>query len=188
MGVRLLILSILQIVAILIFFSCFFSAKELAVGKSRGSGDMYEYVEGCPDVLAKIHSKIVSKLVMVVIDAWQERFFYNRETMYYLRHLTLNGKAVAFTAHVQTPTVTMPRIKAITAGIVPSFIDVAMNFASTSISTDNIIDQLKNKGYRCTFCGDETWLRLFPGRFDNHSMGTTSFYVNDYKEKFNIME
>ncbi|VDN19341.1 unnamed protein product [Gongylonema pulchrum] len=72
--------------------------------------------------------------------------------------------------------------EALTAGVVPSFVDIVLNFATTSISNDNIIDQLKGNGYRLTFCGDETWLQLFPGRFDNHSVGTTSFYVNDYKE------
>ncbi|VDO18056.1 unnamed protein product [Brugia timori] len=112
--------------------------------------------------------------------------------MQFLRQLTNDGQAVAFIAHVQTPTVTMPRIKAsnsfsvkfqaVTAGVIPSFADVVMNFASTSITSDNIIDRLNDKGYRCTFCGDETWLRLFPNRFDNHSAGVTSFYVNDFKE------
>lgn len=48
---------------------------------------------------------------MILIDAWQEQFFYDREAMQFLRQLTISGQAVAFIAHVQTPTVTMPRIK-----------------------------------------------------------------------------
>ncbi|KAK6104495.1 Type I phosphodiesterase / nucleotide pyrophosphatase family protein [Brugia pahangi] len=114
-------------------------------------------------------------MVIILIDAWQEQFFYRRKAMQFLRQLTNDGQAVAFIAHVQTPT-------AVTAGVIPSFADVVMNFASTSITSDNIIDRLNDKGYRCTFCGDETWLRLFPNRFDNHSAGVTSFYVNDFKE------
>lgn len=32
------------------------------------------------------------------------------------------------------------------------------------------------------FCGDDTWLKLFPGRFLDRSEGIVSFYVNDYIE------
>ncbi|EJW88922.1 hypothetical protein WUBG_00165 [Wuchereria bancrofti] len=154
----------------------------------RDSADVV--LKGCLDIecphdsiLRKaLKKQTVAKIVIILIDAWQEQFFYRREAMQFLRQLTSDGQAVAFIAHVQTPTVTMPRIKAITAGVIPSFADVVMNFASTSITSDNIIDRLNDKGYRCTFCGDETWLRLFPNRFDNHSAEVTSFYVNDFKE------
>lgn len=50
-------------------------------------------------------------MVIVLIDAWQEKFFYSKKNMSFLRQLTMDGGAVAFTAHLQTPTVTMPRIK-----------------------------------------------------------------------------
>uniref|UniRef100_A0A914ZM88 GPI ethanolamine phosphate transferase 2 n=1 Tax=Parascaris univalens TaxID=6257 RepID=A0A914ZM88_PARUN len=71
---------------------------------------------------------------------------------------------------------------AFTAGTVPSFADVVMNFASNEISEDNIVDQLKYAGFRIVFCGDDTWFRLFPKRFENGSEGTVSFFVNDYTE------
>lgn len=32
------------------------------------------------------------------------------------------------------------------------------------------------------FCGDDTWFRLFPKRFENGSEGTVSFFVSDYTE------
>ncbi|KAL3995327.1 Type I phosphodiesterase / nucleotide pyrophosphatase family protein [Acanthocheilonema viteae] len=185
-GVWILLLCLLQITAISLFISGFFSKQIHSQTNSESNDDdVNNFLDGCvydsvlKDTLTK---QMVAKTVIILIDAWQEQFFYGRKAMQFLRQLTSSGQAVAFIAHVQTPTVTMPRIKAVTAGMVPSFVDVVMNFASTSISSDNIIDRLNDKGYRCTFCGDETWLRLFPNHFDNHSVGVTSFYVNDFKE------
>ncbi|VDN23570.1 unnamed protein product [Gongylonema pulchrum] len=178
------LLCVLQVTAVVIFALGFFT-KGLRSPATNGTTQELRGFEGCPKSLVKKPSAEgpgSTKMVIVLIDAWQEQFFFNRQEMRFLRQITLDGAALAFTAHVQTPTVTMPRIKALTAGVVPSFADIVLNFATTSISNDNIIDQLKGNGYRLTFCGDETWLQLFPGRFDNHSVGTASFYVNDYKE------
>ncbi|VDD94201.1 unnamed protein product [Enterobius vermicularis] len=121
------------------------------------------------------------KLVIMLIDAWQKSFF-NETSMPFLAKLSSLGNAKIFEANVQPPTVTMPRIKALTAGIVPSFIDVLFNFASVAVTEDNLIDRMKAAGKRLVFCGDDTWLRLFPGRFNSHSVGVVSFYVSDYTE------
>nr|CRZ24185.1 Bm3669 [Brugia malayi] len=184
-NVWILVLCLLQIAAVSLFISGFFHKQIHLLDSESSEQDVNKFLDECPhdSILRKaVKKQIVAKMVIILIDAWQEQFFYRRKAMQFLRQLTNDGQAVAFIAHVQTPTVTMPRIKAITAGVIPSFADVVMNFASTSITSDNIIDRLNDKGYRCTFCGDETWLRLFPNRFDNHSAGVTSFYVNDFKE------
>uniref|UniRef100_A0AAF5PX74 GPI ethanolamine phosphate transferase 2 C-terminal domain-containing protein n=1 Tax=Wuchereria bancrofti TaxID=6293 RepID=A0AAF5PX74_WUCBA len=183
--VWILVLCLLQIAAISLFISGFFPKQIHSLDSENNEQDVNNFLDECPhdSILRKaLKKQTVAKIVIILIDAWQEQFFYRREAMQFLRQLTSDGQAVAFIAHVQTPTVTMPRIKAVTAGVIPSFADVVMNFASTSITSDNIIDRLNDKGYRCTFCGDETWLRLFPNRFDNHSAEVTSFYVNDFKE------
>uniref|UniRef100_A0A0R3RWZ1 GPI ethanolamine phosphate transferase 2 n=1 Tax=Elaeophora elaphi TaxID=1147741 RepID=A0A0R3RWZ1_9BILA len=186
-NVWILALCFLQIAAISFFISGFFPKQTYSYTDSENNEEnaVNNFLNECPhDSILKetLMKQTIAKIVVILIDAWQEQFFYGRKAMRFLRQLTSNGQAVAFIGHVQTPTVTMPRIKAVTAGIVPSFADVVMNFASTSISSDNIIGRLHDKGCRCTFCGDETWLRLFPSRFDNHSVGVTSFYVSDFKE------
>lgn len=71
-------------------------------------------ISGClHDSIVKetLQKQMVAKVVIILIDAWQEQFFYPRKAMQFLRQLTSNGQAVAFNAYVQTPTVTMPRIK-----------------------------------------------------------------------------
>lgn len=97
--------------------------------------------------------------------------------------LIRSGAALPFTAHASSPTVTMPRVKAITTGSVPSFSDVILNLAeSESMSDltyqDTILAQFKArlKG-RLVMYGDDTWLKLFPHMFDRAD-GTTSFFVS----------
>src|SRR5215471_220265 len=100
-----------------------------------------------------------------------------------LSRLIRSGAALPFTAHARSPTITMPRVKAITTGSVPSFLDVIFNFAEFDAASslayqDTWLAQLKAKpGGRLVMYGDDTWLKLFPGFFDRAD-GTTSFYVS----------
>lgn len=97
--------------------------------------------------------------------------------------LIRSGDAVPFTARATPPTITMPRVKAITTGSVPSFLDVILNFAesdttSTLAHQDTWLAQLKARpGGRLVMYGDNTWLKLFPGMFERAD-GTTSFFVS----------
>ncbi|XP_011699289.1 PREDICTED: GPI ethanolamine phosphate transferase 2 isoform X2 [Wasmannia auropunctata] len=84
-------------------------------------------------------------------------------------------------AKLQSPTVTMPRIKAMMTGTVPNFVDVVLNFGSKPLQSDNLLLQAKEHGHRLIFYGDDTWLSLFPRTFDRHD-GTTSFFVTDFTE------
>lgn len=76
----------------------------------------------------------------------------------------------------------MPRLKAITTGSVPSFLDVILNIAesdtsSTLVHQDTWLAQLQARGDKLAMYGDDTWLKLFPGVFDRAD-GTTSFFVS----------
>lgn len=44
----------------------------------------------------------------------------------------------------ESPTVTSQRLKALTTGTLPTFIDIGSNFNSAFIKEDNIIDQIRN--------------------------------------------
>ena len=97
--------------------------------------------------------------------------------------LIRSGAAMPYTAHATSPTITMPRVKAITTGSIPSFLDVILNFAESDISStlatqDTWPGQLRAKdGGKLVMYGDDTWLKLFPGIFCR-SDGTTSFFVS----------
>ena len=100
-----------------------------------------------------------------------------------LHSLISNGAAIPFTAHATSPTITMPRIKAITTGSIPSFLDVILNFSesdtsSTLATQDTWLAQMKAKGDgKLVMYGDDTWLKLFPETFDRAD-GTSSFFVS----------
>jgi len=93
-----------------------------------------------------------------------------------------------YTAYAAPPTVTMPRVKGLTTGSVPSFVDLILNFAesdtTSSLATqDTWLAQLRahlheeDREGRLVFYGDDTWLKLFPDFFAEHD-GTSSFFVS----------
>ncbi|XP_077989411.1 GPI ethanolamine phosphate transferase 3, catalytic subunit-like [Glandiceps talaboti] len=76
------------------------------------------------------------------------------------------------------PTTTMQRLKGLTTGSLPTFVDAGSNFASSDIVEDNVISQLTNVGGSVTFMGDDTWESLFSGKFKK-SYPYPSFNVKD---------
>ena len=76
---------------------------------------------------------------------------------------------------------TLPLFQALTTGTIPGFVDVVLNFDSSSLEEDNLLYQMKRAGKQLVFYGDDTWLKLFPDHFVR-SDGTTSFFVSDYTE------
>ena len=105
------------------------------------------------------------------------------QTLIHCCSLIRSGAAVPFTAHATSPTITMPRVKAITTGSIPSFLDVILNFAESDTTSslanqDTWLAQLKNKrGGKLVMYGDDTWLKLFPDTFSRFD-GTSSFFVS----------
>nr|XP_034180311.1 GPI ethanolamine phosphate transferase 2 [Osmia lignaria] len=131
-----------------------------------------------------LYQPMVKRLIIMVIDALRWDFVIGpvgKLAMPVTSNLIANGSACLLQAKVQPPTVTMPRIKAITTGVVPNFIDVALNFGSKPIASDSMLLQAKRNGHKLIFYGDNTWLTLFPSIFHRYD-GTTSFIVTDFTE------
>nr|XP_018670604.1 GPI ethanolamine phosphate transferase 3-like isoform X2 [Ciona intestinalis] len=132
------------------------------------------------------HELPYNKVILVIIDALRFDFAkYGegvdvpyRNKLKVFRDLARNegcGKARLFRFHADAPTTTMQRIKGMFTGGFPTFIDISNNFASSHITEDNILDQV---GGRIVFMGDDTWMTLFPGRFER-SYPFPSFDVKD---------
>ena len=79
------------------------------------------------------------------------------------------------------PTTTLQRLKAITTGSLPTFIDAGSNFAGSAVEEDNWLEQANRAGKRIAFTGDDTWLTIFPGSIfaANRSFPFDSFNVED---------
>ena len=80
-----------------------------------------------------------------------------------LKEQPRNAKLFKFVA--DPPTTTMQRLKALTTGGLPTFIDIGSNFNSYKILEDNLIYQAKGHARNVTFMGDDTWLGLYPDMF-----------------------
>lgn len=142
--------------------------------------DPPSHIEDIPVDGRQLWKARVKQLVLLVVDALRTDFITASNTPFMWEKLS-KGHACMLTARVESPTVTMPRIKAMTTGSVPQFADLVLNLASTEITHDSFLKRAWDLGLNISFYGDDTWIRLFPGLFVR-SEGVNSFYVTDYTE------
>ncbi|XP_043527407.1 GPI ethanolamine phosphate transferase 2 isoform X3 [Frieseomelitta varia] len=146
--------------------------------------DIPKFIENTRVKIDTLYEPIAKRLIVLIIDALRWDFIegsVGKIAMPITSSLIVNSSAYLLQTKVQPPTVTMPRIKAITTGMIPSFIDVALNFGSKPVTGDSLLYQAKKAGYKSVFYGDDTWITLFPSIFDRYD-GTTSFFVTDFTE------
>ncbi|VDN30202.1 unnamed protein product [Gongylonema pulchrum] len=106
------------------------------------------------------------RAVIILIDALRHDFILPptdlNNTAAYLGHMhTIAGllanhsdSAVLMQFHADPPTTTMQRLKALTTGSLPTFIDASSNFASTAVMEDNWIDQIVATNRSVIMLGD----------------------------------
>lgn len=128
------------------------------------------------------HEKTFDKAVVVIIDALRYDFtvpfapkeneppslFHDNIPILY--ETAVNNPANAFLLPfiADPPTTTLNRLKGLTTGTLPTFLDAGSNFAGTAIEEDNLVFQLHNAGKNLVHLGDDTWQALFPGYFDSN--------------------
>lgn len=126
------------------------------------------------------HPKKFDKAVVLIIDALRYDFTipfessqptespsYYHNSIPVLYDTAINNPSNAFLLPfiADPPTTTLQRLKGLTTGTLPTFIDAGSNFAGTAIEEDNLIDQWKDQGRRLVHLGDDTWHKLFPSHF-----------------------
>ncbi|KIW42156.1 uncharacterized protein PV06_05737 [Exophiala oligosperma] len=187
-------LTIVHIIGILFFAKGFLLTRLVLDNKSECAvlpgGQQSREANGC------WHPKSFDRAVVIIIDALRYDFTIpssasqasEHPQSYYLDNLpTLYDTAVAHPEHAfllpfiaDPPTSTLQRLKGLTTGTLPVFIDIGSNFAGTAIEEDNILSQLKDAGKTIVQLGDDTWHSLFPGYFDpNMTKPYDSFNVWD---------
>ncbi|KAJ5669309.1 hypothetical protein N7462_010379 [Penicillium macrosclerotiorum] len=129
------------------------------------------------------HEKSFDKAVVIIIDALRYDFTVpfvpkdESETVHLfhdnipvLYETAVNNPANAFLLPfiADPPTTTLQRLKGLTTGTLPTFIDAGSNFAGTAIDEDNLVAQLHSAGKTLVQLGDDTWQSLFPGYFDDN--------------------
>ncbi|PWY93373.1 alkaline phosphatase-like protein [Aspergillus sclerotioniger CBS 115572] len=133
---------------------------------------------------------VFSKAIILLIDALRHDFTTSQPTSLkpYHNALTILHEAAAERPHnalllpfiADPPTTTLQRLKALTTGTLPTFIEAGSNFAGSAIKEDNLITQLRDAGKTLVHLGDDTWSKLFPDHFDPRlSHPYDSFLVED---------
>ncbi|KAJ3574554.1 hypothetical protein NPX13_g4320 [Xylaria arbuscula] len=137
------------------------------------------------------HPKTFDKAVIVVIDALRYDFtvpveaseaevYHNAFPFLYRSAAESPNNAFLLPFIADPPTSTLQRLKGLTTGTLPTFIDLGSNFAGTAIEEDNLLMQLREHGKRIVHLGDDTWTSLFPDYFQpNLSRAYDSFNVWD---------
>ncbi|XAR48714.1 hypothetical protein NMG60_11031618 [Bertholletia excelsa] len=132
----------------------------------------------------------IGRLVIIVFDALRfdfvapSTFFAERkpwmDKLKVLHKLASRegSSARIFKAIADPPTTSLQRLKGLTTGGLPTFIDVGNSFGASAINEDNLIHQLVQNGKRVVMMGDDTWLQVFPNQF-NESYPFPSFNVKD---------
>lgn len=115
------------------------------------------------------------KAVILIIDALRYDFTqaFEHADKAYQNHFTVlrdivtaepeNAFLTQFIAH--PPTTTLQRIKGLTTGSLPTFVDAGSNFGGEAILEDNWLAQLRSNNKSLAFVGDDTWQALYPNTF-----------------------
>ncbi|MCJ1306288.1 mannose-ethanolamine phosphotransferase gpi13, partial [Hypocenomyce scalaris] len=136
------------------------------------------------------HPKTFDRAVVVIVDALRYDFtvpfddrphhFHNALRVLHETAIEQPYNAFLLPFIADPPTTTLQRLKGLTTGTLPTFIDAGSNFAGTAIEEDNLVAQLRDAGKNLVHLGDDTWHSLFPGYFDaNLTHAYDSFNVWD---------
>ncbi|XP_039146772.1 LOW QUALITY PROTEIN: GPI ethanolamine phosphate transferase 3-like [Dioscorea cayenensis subsp. rotundata] len=132
----------------------------------------------------------VDRIVIIVLDALRYDFLspstFFKEKKPWMDKLTVLQRLAAkeplsariFKAIADPPTTSLQRLKGLTTGGLPTFIDVGNSFGAPAIVEDNLIHQMAQNGKRVLMMGDDTWLQLFPNHFKT-AYPYPSFNVKD---------
>ncbi|KAG5643979.1 hypothetical protein DXG03_009268 [Asterophora parasitica] len=144
--------------------------------------------EGKRCAVAQTHKRAV----LLIIDALRFDFVsadpptpaspYHHNILTLPRELTASRPehSFLFNAYADPPTTTLQRIKGLTTGSLPTFVDIGNNFGGSSIEEDSILKQLRLAGRKAGFMGDDTWMSVFPDSFEaNLTFPYDSFNVED---------
>jgi len=132
--------------------------------------------------------KSFDKAVVIIIDALRFDFTVpdDQNDLYYRNNfLTPYDLSVKYPENsvllkflADPPTTTLQRLKGLTTGSLPTFVDAGSNFDGDVIQEDNLIKQLYHHNKSITFVGDDTWDSVF-GPFLNVSRPYDSLNVWD---------
>lgn len=136
----------------------------------------------------------IDKTIVLIIDALRfdfvvpnddDKFYHNNFPVLYDKFVTEPGNSLLLKFMADPPTTTLQRLKGLTTGSLPTFIDAGSNFNGDEIDEDNWVLQAYLAGKSIAFMGDDTWQALFkkyinPGlNFPYPSLNVWDFHTVD---------
>lgn len=190
------LIALQQLVSVWFLIDFFLAQDSLTADALWGT----KHDHGCSADILKLRDEYCSsqalkppsfdKIILLVIDALGTEFVpaisksqhVGPNKMPFLERAIHEGSAMGFTAKAATPTVTMPRLKAIVSGTIPSFVDLIYNLAGdvSKFEDDNLLSIAKQNNKSLVFYGDDTWLSLFKRGIFTRAQETFSFFASDY--------
>lgn len=159
-------LIIVSWIALLLYLIGFFlTRRELLIVSSCNQSIKYESIETCiPPSYSRVIMLIVDALRLDMIKSKDDN---NNLNFPYMNDLLINNVSNVhlFGFQADPPTTTSQRLKGLTTGSLPTFLDISQNFNSKSIKEDNYIDQFHKAQKKLIVLGDDTWSSLYPGQF-----------------------
>lgn len=132
-------------------------------------GPQLEVDDGC-----NAYPRRFKRVVWLLIDAFRYDFAvynssldpsppYYRNKLPAIRDLLHDHSrhAKLFRFFADPPTTTLQRLKALTTGGLPTFIEVSSNFNSQEVLEDSLLQQIHSQGLNTTIMGDNTWTGLY---------------------------
>uniref|UniRef100_A0A336LZZ4 CSON006523 protein n=1 Tax=Culicoides sonorensis TaxID=179676 RepID=A0A336LZZ4_CULSO len=166
----------LFIFACLQFFQGFFPITFVPTLGSDSQKIGADLLEPENNIKSANNGNYYNRSILMIIDALRYDFVEKMPFTWSLLQVDDQAKACMVKLKVHPPTVTMPKIKTIISGTVPSFFDVILNL--------NSVTRLKANNKKIVFYGDNVWTKLFPGNdfFMRKGENFDSFFVNDFYE------
>ena len=166
---------------------CFLSIGLFTRGFLLSRETLLGYNQSSPSV-----PRLVDRVVIILVDALRPDFIFPNirshppgasvrpHSLSYISDALRSKSNVAGFAFVaDPPTTTAQRLKSLTSGTFPTFIEAGQNFDSAVLREDNIIAQLKQQNISRAVLGDDTWLNLFPEPMWNRTHVYPSLDVYD---------
>ncbi len=168
-------LLVIHLLGILFFAKGFLLTRLILKEKSQcdvlPDGTASQAHDGC------WHPRTFDRAVVLIIDALRYDFtipsgsdtprpYQDAFPLLYETAKNQPEHAVLLPFIADPPTTTLQRVKGLTTGSLPTFIEAGTNFAGTAIEEDNLLAQLRDAGKKLVHLGDDTWQALFPDHFD----------------------
>lgn len=152
--------AILQIISIVFFKQGFLLSR-----------DVSSTISYCNDTINPCVPPTIDKTIFLVIDALRfdfvipvegsDKHYHNNFPILYDLAQSNPKKSTLLKFIADPPTTTLQRLKGLTTGSLPTFIDAGSNFDGDEIDEDNWLLQLYNHNKSIAFMGDDTWEALF---------------------------